>query len=449
MKESQFFRVYNFRDPQARGRLCILVFTVIEGLLGYITSGVFYTVFLQGYNVNITGAGILSFVPYIASLLVLFTPGMLNRFPRRKWLLGGCKLAYYFFNIIGLTWLPAVVTDDRARVIGMVSITLLSSLFNVVATTGYSAWHIRFQPEEVRAYHVSTTQLSLNVLSGIFTLGAGWLCDKLPFSFIIGLRYFAFILGVVAVVCLMFPHEVDYPVEHPPRFSDIVTIPPKNRKFLWTMCIVFFWYFAVYCCASQTTYYLIDTVGMSTTFNTVILFLYGIAFILFTVFWRKRIMHTSWFSVFAKTLVVIGILQVLYGFVGRGSFTCSIGTLTAVIPYYIPYMLAVNIPKHIVSVGHNIAFGNFPYIHMPVVNRDCYASFYVLVVNLGTLAGMLFGILFTAATESVQFSLFGIPYETGTPLLIAVSGIIQIVIAAAVLCNRSKIEPNANDNERA
>ena len=138
----KFRKVFNFQDPDAKGRCCVLIFKVVEGFLTYITTGIFYTEFLRCYGMDSVAAGVLSFIPYIASMLVLFTPALLNRFPRRKWILAVCKFMYYFVVLVGLNLLPYMVTDDRGRLWGMIVITFLASLFNVVATAGYAAWHI-------------------------------------------------------------------------------------------------------------------------------------------------------------------------------------------------------------------------------------------------------------------------------------------------------------------
>ena len=186
---SQFRQVYNFKDPDAKGRLCVLIFTVVEGFLTYITTGIFYTEFLLKYGIDIDGAGILSFIPYIASMFVLFTPELLNRFPKRRWMLGICKFLFYFINLVGLTVLPILVEGNTERLIGMGILSFLASLFNVIATAGYAAWHIRFQPEEVRAYHLSVSQFATAMVAGVLMLSAGWLCDHLPSWFIVALRY--------------------------------------------------------------------------------------------------------------------------------------------------------------------------------------------------------------------------------------------------------------------
>jgi hypothetical protein len=443
-KQSTFRKVYNLHDPDARGRVCLLVFSVVECFLQYITSGIFYTQFLQSYNVDITGVGILNFVPFLASMLVFFTPGLLSRFPRRRWLLAGCKLSYYLLNVVGLTLLPALIKDYSTLLVCMVAVSFLSSLFNVIATAGYAAWHIRFQPEEVRAYHMTISQFLNAFISGILMLCAGWLCDHLADWFILALRYFAFGLGVVNIIFLLIPREVEYPVVHAPKFSDIISIPIRHKKFMRTMLVVFLWQFSLNCYSSQLNFYLLDTVGMTQTFYNVIIFLYGPFYMLFMGFWRKQIEKTSWFKVFAYSLLIVAPLQILYGFVRPGDFTLQLGTLALTVPLYIPLVLLVRVPQHFAGTGHNTAFANFQYINMPLTNRDSFTSFYQIVFNLGSLAGMLFGIVFTELTKNFSFTAFGYTYRTGTPLLVMLCGVLELVIIAIVLIGRKKLEPDAD-----
>lgn len=443
-KQSTFRKVYNFHDPDARGRVCLLVFSVVECFLQYITSGIFYTQFLQSYNVDITGVGILNFVPFLASMLVFFTPGILSRFPRRRWLLAGCKLSYYLLNVVGLTLLPALIQDYSTLLVCMIAVSFLSSLFNVVATAGYAAWHIRFQPEEVRAYHMTISQFLNAFISGILMLCAGWLCDHLADWFILALRYFAFGLGVVNIIFLLIPREVEYPVVHAPRFSDIISIPIRHKKFMRTMLVVFLWQFSLNCYSSQLNFYLLDTVGMTQTFYNVIIFLYGPFYMLFMSFWRKRIERTSWFRVFAYSLLIVAPLQILYGFVRPGDFTMQLGSLALTVPLYIPLVLLVRVPQHFAGTGHNTAFANFQYINMPLTNRDSFTSFYQIIFNLGSLAGMLFGIIFTELTKDFSFTAFGYTYRTGTPLLTMLCGVLELVIIAYVLIGRKRLEPDTD-----
>ena len=442
---AKFCRVYNFRDPEAKGRVCLLIYTFVEYFLNYITSGIFYTHFLQNYKVDITGVGILNFIPFFASMFVLFTPGILNHFPKRRWLLAGCKLSYYILNVLVLTLLPALIQDYNTLLVGMIATTFLASLFNIIATAGYSAWHIRFQPEEIRAYHMTVSQFLNAIISGILMLSAGWLCDHLGDWFVLTLRYFAFGLGIVNVIFLLLPKEVEYPVIRTPKFADIISIPLKHKKFMRTMLVVFLWQFSLYCYTSQLNYYLLDTIGMTQTFYNIIIFLYGPFFMIFMNFWRKRIEKTSWFKVFGISLLIVAPLQILYGFVQPGNFELTLGTAVMSIPLYIPLVLIVRLPQHFAGTGHNVAFANFQYINMPLTNRDCFASFYQIIFNLGSMAGMLFGIVFTELTKDFSFTAFGYTYTTGTPLLTMLCGVVQFIIIAIVLIGRKKLEPDPEE----
>lgn len=432
----KFRQVFNFHDPDAKGRCCVLIFKVVEGFLTYITTGIFYTEFLRCYGMDSVAAGILSFIPYIASMLVLFTPALLNKFPKRKWILATCKLLYYFVVLVGLTLLPSLVTDNTGRLWGMIIITFLASLFNVVATAGYAAWHIRFQPEEIRAYFLSVCLFLTALVAGVFTLASGLITDFLSrmnpeseLTFLVILRYFAFALGVVNVVFLLLPREVEYPVIHTPRFSDILTIPLHNRKFMLTMGVVFLWQFSTYCYSAQLNYYLLDVIGMSMTFYNIIIFLYSVFFIFCMNFWQKMIRRTSWFYVFAVALLIVAPFQILYGFVQPG--------------HYILLVLIVRLPQHFAGVGHNVAFDNFQYINMPLTNRECYTSFYQIMFNLGALAGYVFGTVFDANTKDWAFTAFGYTYTSGVPFLIMLCGVVQFLIAGLVLIFRKQLEPES------
>lgn len=439
---SQFRKVFNFREPAAKGRACILIFTVTEKFLNYIITGIFYTAFLSANDFTIVDASVLAVMPFAASMAVLFMPSLLQRFPKRKWILAICKLAYYFTNIIGVNVLVRLPLDESGRLGGMLIVTFLASLFNVFATSGYAAWHIRFQPEEIRSYFLSVTQFLGALAAGILTLLSGLLSDMLAAmdpvleaDFLMILRYAAFGLGVVSVLFLLIPEEVAYPTVHTPRFSDILLVPLKNVRFLRTMAVVFLWQFSLHCYSAQIQYYLIRTIGMSLFYYNVIIFLYPFFFIFFSAFWQRMIRRTSWFLTYALSLLLVAPFQILYGFITPAN--------------YLWLVMLVRLPQHFAGVGHNVAFENLQYVNMPVRSRECYTAFYQIVFNIGSLAGMLFGTFVTWAFSDASYTMFGQTYTTGTPLLILFSGILEFVIVAYVLIFRRRLEPSADSGEAA
>ena len=55
---------------------------------------------------------------------------------------------------------------------------------------------------------------------------------------------------------------------------------------------------------------------------------------------------------------------------------------------------------------------------------------------------MGFGIIFTMLTADVSFTAFGYTYETGTPLLTMICGVIQFIIIGYILIFRKQLEPD-------
>ena len=430
----RFSAVFNFREDDAKARIYILVSTALQSVLVYLTTGYFYTGFLRGYGIDIIDTNILTFIPFAASLFLIFTPSLLTRFPKRKWILASFKFIYYLCIFVGINILPEIVTDPTGRLWGMILLTFVGSVFSVIATAGYSAWHIRYEQEHIRSYFLSLTQIIGATMAGIFSIVSGLLTDSFSadpqaqLTFLIILRYIAFGIGILDCIFLLLPKEVEYPLIHAPRISDIFLIPMRDRKYMLTMVIVFLWTFGTNLSAASLAYYLLDTIGMSYTFYNIIILLYAVIFIPVAPFWRKLIDRTSWFRVFVIGMLIVGPTQIVYGFVQPDN--------------YIVLVLVVRILQHIAGAGHNIAFANFQFINMPVTNRTCYTSFYNVVYQTGSMIGVITGIVFLNLTQNWSFTAFHYTYTSGVPFLMILSGVIDLMIALYIVIFRRHLEPD-------
>ena len=84
--------LYNPKDEGGRGRFTMLMSGIMSGLIGQLSGGLFNTSFLLQYGLDKSKIGILTFVPYFACLLQIFSPWILERFPKRKWLLFAVRM---------------------------------------------------------------------------------------------------------------------------------------------------------------------------------------------------------------------------------------------------------------------------------------------------------------------------------------------------------------------
>ncbi len=436
-QKSTLVQVFNFKEPDARTRCLLLISIALEAVINYITTGIFWTEFLRGYHMEPEEIGILAFSPFIAGLFVIFAPSLLTRFKKRRFVLGFCKLMYYICSIFALTLLPHLVNDSAVLIICMSVLQFIAYVFNIIAVSGYAAWHVKFLPESIRAQYMTFNQFAAALLPGILVLLASVYADKLAampadqLKFLEYVRHFGFLLGILDVILLSLPREVDYPVIHTPKFRDIITVPISNKKYMLTMVVVFAWQFSLYCHNTFLQVYLMDTIGITYFLYCFIIFVYPFFFPFSMKFWQKRIQKTSWLRALALALLIEAPLQLLYALIRPD-----------LAPWLLVGMLLlIRLPQHFAGVGRNSIVANMQYVNMPEVNRTCYTSFYQIVFNLGAAAGLLFGTVFVALSKNFALPLFGYTYEGGIPWLIALSGIIQLGIVAYVLLMGKRLEP--------
>ena len=432
-------QVFNFKDPNARTRCILIISVALEAVINYITTGVFWTEFLRGYHMQPEEIGILAFSPFIAGLFVIFAPSLLTRFKKRRFILAACKLLYYVCSIFALTLLPRLVTDATTLLICMSVLQFVAYVFNIIAVSGYAAWHVKFLPERMRAHYMTFNQFSAAILPGFLIMVAAVWADKLAampadqLAFLEWVRHFGFLLGVLDVVLLSLPREVEYPVIHAPRFRDIIAIPLSNKKYMLVMIAVFAWQFSLYCHNTFLQVYLMDTIGITYFLYCFIIFIYPFFFPFSMKFWQNRIGKTSWLRAFALALLIESPLQLLYALIRPDLAPWLLVT----------WLLIVRLPQHFAGVGRNAIVANMQYVNMPQVNRTCYTSFYQIVYNLGAAAGLLFGTVFVALSKNFAVPMFGYTYTGGIPWLIALSGIIQLGIVAYILLMGNRLEPTA------
>ena len=76
--------IYNLKDNDAKGRLISLGSVLFSAFYNVFITGIFYTGFLSMYDISIEGAGIISYIPLIASCTSLFSSIILEKLKMNK-----------------------------------------------------------------------------------------------------------------------------------------------------------------------------------------------------------------------------------------------------------------------------------------------------------------------------------------------------------------------------
>jgi len=427
-----FKYVYNSKDEYGRGRINMLLSTIIAGVSGQMAGGLFYTGFLLQNGLDKSRIGILAFIPYLACLFNVFSPMILERFKKRKTILVAGKFLYYLINIIGITVLPLIVQDPKMRIFWFVVLTFVASIINQLATSGFGAWNTNFLPEFVRADYFATSNCLFNAFSYIVTLSLSLIGDRFTgtayeLQFLTGMRYLAFLIAMLD--CIVWLRQKEYPYESTKRgrLSDVFVLPIKKRKFLYTTLIVGLYYF-VSCLSNGTlNAYVLEDVGASYTLVNGINSIFFLFYFVFSKVAIKMVEKSYWFKAFGWAVLLEGMTFFAFAFVTPGKIWLYV---------------VVRLVQHItgVLVG-GVLLPGLQYVNMPKEDRTNYFSFYTIGQNFFTFLSVMIGALFTGWMGNKILYIGNNPF-TSTQILLFASGVGEALLTLFVVLFADRLRPD-------
>lgn len=428
--------LFTMKTEQGRGRCVMLASSIITGTISWLTTNIFYTSFLMIYGIDLVNIGIITFIPYIAGCFGIFSPSLLERFRKRRWILVGSRFLFHTLNILGITLVPVLVHAPAARVTCLVAIIFLANLVNALTGSGFSVWHLNFIPNEIRADYFIRQSTITNFISIGISLLSGIIADALAASpyadaIIIAFRYFAYFLAVIEVIILALPKEYPYSrSQSKPRLRDIVMMPLNCKPFILTMLAVILHTFFSNIPTSFINYYLLNDVGVQYTFTYAINMIYPFVLIVFQPLTRRLIGRFGWFKVLAVSLLLHAPSMLAYSCVTAQN--------------YLWLYSAVRIYQHVAGVGINTAYANIAFVNLPPDDQTNYISFHLLVVNLATFFGMMIGTGLVAVIGDNALTLFGMRF-TSVQMLLWLQALGNVLVPLYIFSRYNILDPHARE----
>lgn len=433
LKDSRLHFLFNLKDEKAKGRCVMLTSSLLTSLVSILTGGLFYTSFLIANGIDLVKVGIISFVPFIANLFSVFSPSILERFEKRRWVLAGGRLAYHTLNILGIILMPMLVRDQQLKMILFVVIVFAANIVSALFSSGYTAWHLHFIPNEIRAEYFSASSAISGLLCYAFALVFSAVADAFSASpyaqtVIVILRLLGYVLALVEIAVLLSP--VEYPYERSgahPRLRDIVTKPLSHKKFMLTMLVVFLYTFGTNVPASALNYYLVNDVKVSYTLIQFLNLCYPVCMILLMRYWQRIIRRFGWLRTFAVSLLMTAPTVLAYSCVTAGN--------------YLWLLTAVRLSQHVIMMGMNIAYSNMSFLNMPREDQTNYIAFNTITANLAAFLGMMCGTWFVGRFPSLSVTLLGRQFGS-VQVLMWFEALMQVAVACLVFARYKSMTPD-------
>lgn len=425
---SGWYDVFNFTGEAATARSYLLLQVVVSAIINGFTGGVFYTGYLVGHGINIVNISILTVIPYATCLCSLFTPYILERFPKRRWILSIARGFVFLFQILGVSLLPLVVHSETGRVVGLVILVFIANVINFLFA-GYSPWHMPYVTPDVRMNYFTATQLVSNVTSTAVLIITSIITDRLhaddQLNLISVLRYVAFGLAFLDIYFLQKPKEPEYlKSSDRPKLLDIFRLPMSNKPFMLSMVIMFFYHFILNFSASVQNTWLLQSVNTGYLYINIINGIYILFIILTSRLWSKVMQKKGTFVSLALVLLLLAPTYVVYAFVDHSNFLWL--------------MTIVRLAQHCVGMLQQYSAGNIIYLALPEKDQTNYISFNTVISNAAVFLSMIAGTAVVAAMGDSTVNIFGAQLGS-VQLLLMATGILLIGLSALVMLLRRKL----------
>lgn len=396
--------IFGFHGSLSQGRLIGLCTTLVSALYNVFLTGTFYTGFLTVCGMSISDAGIITYIPLLASCFSLFSPFIFERIKRRKWILLGARLLHFSLYILATTVMPSFVSDPTERLRWFVAILFVASAISALISPALTAWSYPFLPtnNEKRIRYLSLIQLSSVIMSAGTTILSSVLADRLAgsenqASFIFSLRYIAFGLGMLELLLQVFLKEFPYPKGEKLRLRSLLTLPFRARKFLYCSLFMFIWNFTVSIDAGLWNYHLMNHLNFSYTLINMPSVAYSILFLITRPVWVKIVQRKSWIKTLGITIFVAGFTEI---------YSSLMDARLAAL--FLPVALWTNIW----NCGRNIAYSNILYMNLPKEKTTVYIAFNTVGCQLFAFLGSFSGTCLSAIGGDTPFSFFGLQMYT-------------------------------------
>lgn len=431
VRDSDFGRVFNFDNEINKGRTLTFANTAIANIANVIITGALYTAFLAENGIDIVRVGIISFIPYISWILSIFSPTILSKFRKRQKLLLLNDFIYYGTIVLATTIMPLFVEDPGAKTVWFAVLVFIGNMSNALVGSGYTSWLIKFVPKD-RDLNVYVSWSNMVNLIGANLTGliASLVATKIAasgnqFWFLFGLRLGAFVLFICgSMMIYLVPKEEPAP---PPKEKilpkHVITEPVKHRPFLLTALITVFWGVAVNMNANTYSYYLLETVKAPMAFLYIGSVSSMVCSLCFSGVFRRLMDRISPYRMIAVFLVVNVCTEFLFGMVAPGR---------------VPLYAGLAVVAGLATVGFNMGYNSLFYLHIPEnANRDLFATFWNLTVNISAFLGSALGTAILSIFEKHGvYNILGMDFY-GSQLLCMV----KVVCFAAAFVYLMKVTP--------
>jgi Na+/melibiose symporter-like transporter len=394
----QFRETFLSRGEMGVARRYIVLSSYTLGIASTCANA-FMTPFYLMLGADNAFIGLLSVIPTAGNMLQVFSATFLERFPKRRKILIGSRIANYTLNIVAIGLIPYIGGPNTLRLSFLLAISFLMTVMTAMTSPGFSIWQIKNIPQEIRSNFVSFQTALYMVMITPVSLGVSRIIDRFIAKdagaghahFLAGtavLRAVAVVFAAYDVFCLLRikeqPNEV--PVKAPSLVESLIA-PLREKRYLVNVAMVALYTFPGAFYGSYYSFYLYQNLKLDlTTIATFSALSAPLSFIFYPL-WGRIITRIHYY----RALYIVLPLSVAQ---------CVAAAFTTKDNYLVFYSLSMLLGT-VGGPGASIAFYNIQFDSLPKANQTNFIGFWSTVSSAVAMVSALLGREFMKFTSSL------------------------------------------------
>ncbi len=422
-------------DESSRDRVRLLLHNYNANIVANWIGGTFFTGLLLLMDADDGFIGMTTMISTAANMLQMFTPLLLERFPRRKVLLLTLYAIMMALNILFIGLIPLFPMQQQAR-LALVAATILAvNVINALISSGISIWHVQSLRPNVRNAFFSLVSMTVGAVVAIINLVGSGIVDLfrlqgMEYEGLMLLRVLSAILMGINIVTIAKIREYPYHTsEKKFTLSDVFIKPLREKLYLRTVWVAFLWNFTANIPGSYYTVYLLDNLGLSYTFIMLINFINVPVVLLATPLWNKLLWRKSRFAILYMSMSIFLLHYVLLSFVTNGALWL--------------YAVAM-ILNFLLAAGINLSFMGIPYVNMPAESQTSHLGFYSTMANVAAFLGVTLGRQFILGTEGYTLNLLGFSMGNKQYILLLTAALMLLAVLGIWRIQKKTVETDSD-----
>lgn len=387
-----------------------------------ITSGVILAGFLEYLGANNVVNGIISGIPSLANTLLIFSPVILKKVNREKWVVLLFGLIHRFLFALMMS-VPLILTNLTARLVVFVFLLATAYILGSFITPSATNWLIKLVPEEIRGRYLGLREGIIIIFTALFSFLMALIIDYAKDN---GNKMMGYLICSIAILLMGIGNFIvllhaKEPVTELEKsqigIRQVLTIPLKDRGFRKILVLSILWNFGLQFGGPYFSIYYYSVLRLGYTYIIAIGFAVSIARMIAAQFWGRFADHKGWIFVSKMSIFCLGIVHVGLIFLNRE-------TMHVIYP---PLMIAGGICWG----GVSISIFNIGFEYMPAQDRTSYISLNTAVSSIAGFSGVLAGSLIVSLLQNRIYSFLSIPLSAMQFLFIG-SGILLMATSGYI-----------------